>query len=259
MLTVDVTRAESAKFHRPLLLLHGSWTGVWLWTRLAAYLAHRGWESWMLSPAAPRTSLDPAGLEASIVDAVARAAQAPVIVAHGTAAAIASRVAARIGAPALVLFAPVVNDPLAPALGAMFRRAQFWRARLVGEGVPPPRGDLRTAFLGASVPTARAVLVPDSGAVFRALARGTLRVDDAGVRVGLVVSGEHDPISPAGAGAAFAAHHGWEHRVHPGHGHLALVEPGWEAVADGMHRWLIRALGAELLAFLDEEEDAAEE
>jgi hypothetical protein len=29
-----------------LLLLHGFWTGSWIWQPLVTYLAHRGWESW---------------------------------------------------------------------------------------------------------------------------------------------------------------------------------------------------------------------
>jgi hypothetical protein len=47
--------------------------------------------------------------------------------------------------------------------------------------------------------------------------------------------------------------------VYAGHGHCALIEPGWEALADGVHRWIVRTLGAHLLAFLDEDDDHADD
>ncbi len=255
MLNVEVTRAESAKFHRPLLLLHGLWTGRWLWRRSTSYLAHRGWESWVASPAEPRTGMDVARWDADADALVRRLPQVPVVIAHGSAVAFGARLAARIAAPALVAIAPVVSPFDAAGLAAIFRWPQFWLTRVRGARVGPPRGRRRALFVGSRVPDAETELVPDAAALFRALADGKVRLPaDAALR-GLVVSAAADVISPVDAAAELAARLGWEHHVFPDRGHLALVEPGWEAIADDVHRWLVRALGVSLLAFLDDLED----
>ncbi len=252
MLNVAVTRAESAKFHRPLLLLHGLWTGPWIWRRVTSYLAHRGWESWTVSPPVPRRDFDDAAWNVEMEHLVRHWPQAPVVVTHGTAAVLGARLAERVDAPALVTIAPVVPPLDVSLLGAPFRWPRSWRARLGGTHVPAPRGRARARFVGAA---RDATLVDDSGALFRALARGTLRLPAASARPGLVVSGGQDRISPPAGGAVLAARYGWDHEVYPDRGHLALVEDGWDALAAATHRWLIRTLGAPLLAFLDEEEE----
>jgi hypothetical protein len=35
-----------------------------------------------------------------------------------------------------------------------------------------------------------------------------------------------------------------------------MLAPGWEHLADDVHRWLVRTLGEKLLAFLDDDLDA---
>lgn len=256
MLNVEVTRAESAKFHRPLLLVHGLWTGPWIWKRFASYLAHRGWESWTLSPATPRRAFEIATWEAAAEQIGRRFPHAPVMVAHGTAMTLVARLAERLDAPALVTIAPVVTPADSSSLGAVFRRPQFWRARIAGVRVPPPRGRLRAGLVGGA---REATLVADDGALFRALARGTLRLPASAARSGLVISAERDPISPPVGGAELAARYGWDHRVYAGRGHLALVEEGWEEIAADAHRWLVRTLGASLLVFLDDEDEAGDQ
>ena len=256
MLNVAVTRAESAKFHRPLVLLHGLWTGPWIWQRMTSYLSHRGWESWTVSPPVPRRDFDVASWDTELDELVRRWPQAPVIVTHGTATVLGARLAERIDAPALVSIAPVVPAVDVPALATLFRAPRLWRARLGGARTPAPRGRARARLVGAA---RDAALVDDSGVLFRTLARGALRLPAASTRPGLVVSGGADPLSPAAGGAALAARYGWEHRVYPGRGHLAIVEDGWDTLAADTHRWLIRTLGAALLAFLDDEEEAQDD
>jgi len=60
---------------------------------------------------------------------------------------------------------------------------------------------------------------------------------------------------PHAAMRAVATRFGWTRRAYAGRGHFPMLEPGWENVADDVHRWIVQTLGAELLAFLDEEED----
>ena len=111
-LGVLVTPAESARFAAPLLLVHGLWSGAWIWGRMASYLAHRGWESWAIDRL---DGPEAAGLAAAGADVVgrcqgvARAMPAPpVLVAHDAGAAVALRIAAALGSPAVAVINPVL-------------------------------------------------------------------------------------------------------------------------------------------------------
>ncbi len=77
--TVDVVRAESSRFRHPLLMLHGLWTGAWIWRDFAAYLAHRGWDAF-----APSFLTDVVARDASerlrMLEEIARTLPAPPIV-----------------------------------------------------------------------------------------------------------------------------------------------------------------------------------
>jgi predicted alpha/beta hydrolase family esterase len=209
----------------------------------------------MVSSGEPRVGVDPTRWEAEADDIVRRLPEPPIVIGHGTAVVFAARTAARHAAPALVAIAPVVSPVDSPHLGAMLRWPQYSLARIGGRRVAPPRGRGRAMFLGAVGAAGDMALVSDSAPIFRALADGTLRLPTASTYPGLVISAARDAISPPDAAADLAARYGWEHRVYPSRGHLAVVEPGWEAIADDIHRWLIRTLGASLLAFLDEDDD----
>jgi hypothetical protein len=72
---------------------------------------------------------------------------------------------------------------------------------------------------------------------------------------GLLLSVEADALSPPAAGAQLAARLGWHSQTCARRGHFAMLERGWEEVADEAHRWIVRTLGAELLILLDESEE----
>jgi hypothetical protein len=251
---VEVARAESARFHRPLLFLHGLWTGAWIWAPFGGYLSHRGWESWApsLLEAEPPMSGHDAALKA-LGEIAARFPAPPIIVAHGTGVVTATILARTIGAPALVAITPMA----APADGGDLgfpRGPRYWPARLGASRLPAPSGGLARAVVGRA-PVRPSLLRADDGASFRALAAGRPRLLPlAGVPV-LAVSGGNDPLVRPETVAALAARQGWEHRPYADQGHLAMLEPGWEAFADDLHRWIIRVMGADLLAFLEESEE----
>jgi pimeloyl-ACP methyl ester carboxylesterase len=243
-LPVDVTRAESARFRRPLLFVHGLWTGSWIWHGFMAYLAHRGWESWA-----------PSFLEGGVADddrvmllrEVARAMPAPpVIVAHDVGAVIATTIAPSVQAPAVVAIAPTSPGP-----GSIDRWPRYWSARWFGSRVEPPRD------AAASVVVAEAAdrLRPDSGPFFRALVSRSLAMPAASVRTGLVVCAPQDPLSPVARGLSVARNYGWSFEEWSTPGHAPMLAEGWEALADRVHRWLVLSLGEELLAWLDDDAD----
>jgi pimeloyl-ACP methyl ester carboxylesterase len=251
---VEVARAESARFHRPLLFLHGLWTGAWLWAPLGGYLSHRGWESWApsLLEAEPRLSGHDAVLHA-LGEIAGRLPAPPIVVAHGTGVVTATILARTIGAPALVAIAPVVAPADGGDLGFV-RGPRFWAARLGSAGLPAPSGGLARAIAGRA-PVPPPLLRADDGAFFRALAASTLRLAPLdGIPV-LAVAGASDPLVQPKTVAALAERQGWEQRTYVEKGHLPMLEPGWEAFADDLHRWIIRVMGADLLAFLEESEE----
>jgi hypothetical protein len=236
-----------------LLLLHGLWTGAWIWQGLGGYLAHRGWESWapsLLEGDRPWSDHE------AMVDAVRAVAVAqpapPIIVAHDLGIVAAVALAHTLEIPAVVAIAPVL-PPSAGGGRSLLRRPQFWRTRLGAAVAPPPGGGLARALVGAGVDPTR--LRADAGAVVRALAADRLSVPTLASTPGLVVGGPDDPWSPSTATRALAERQGWEHRLEPGCGHLPMLEPGWERRADDLHRWIVRTLGADLLAFVEEEDD----
>lgn len=247
-LPVEITRPESAKFHHPLLLLHGLWTGDWIWQPFATYLAHRGWESWAPS-FTPPVGDDPRDVLARVVAAMPAA---PVVVAHDV-GVLAAAAAVGAATPALVAIAPLISPAESHGFRGIFAWPRFWRARLGGARVAAPRGAAALTLLGA----ARACgerLTADSGPRFRAVASGAIRLPARLAVPGLVVGGGRDPIVPPTLAATLASRYGWQHREYPERGHFPMLEPGWECVADDVHRWIIRTIGAELLAFLDDDD-----
>jgi pimeloyl-ACP methyl ester carboxylesterase len=253
-LPVDWTRAESPRFRHPLLLLHGLWTGSWIWRRLAGYLAHRGWEAWAPS----LLEAEPPVLEHAEalvhLERVARELPAPpIVVAHDAGVVAAMMLAAAIGAPAVVALAPLVAPADAGGGRGIFAWPQFWIAGRWAARVHPPWGAGGRAFLGAAGPL-RDRLRPESGPIFRGLAASRIRVPPVLPVPGLIVAGERDAIAPAAAGERLGARFGWTRTVAAGTGHFVMLEPGWERLADATHRWIVQALGADLLLFLEDEE-----
>ncbi len=254
-LSVEITRPESARFRHPLLLLHGLWTGAWIWEGFATYLAHRGWESW----APDLRSATPFADHASVVSALERMTGAlsapPIIIAHDAGLVAAALLAIHLPVPAVVGIAPLTPPADAGPHQSLFSWPRFWWLRRRGMVAHPPSGAAARTFLGSPPAFAVERLVPDSGAIFRALASSNVRMPPAVRCPGLVLSGDADAVSPPAEGARLAARLGWEAQTYARRGHFAMLEKGWEEVADGAHRWVVRTLGAGLLMLLEESEE----
>jgi pimeloyl-ACP methyl ester carboxylesterase len=239
-LKVEVVRAESARFRHPLLLLHGLWTGGWIWRDFAGYLAHRGWDSWLPSFAG----------ECSEGERVRQLAELrsilpapPIIVAHDASLVIAVDAAATLDAPALVGVSPLVGVTCGASLGVL-TRPQFWVARLFGGTLRPPRGSAGRALL-AGIGRESEPLRADSGAFLESVLRK--EIPAATARPGLLVLATDDPILPPQAAERLARTLGWSLDLQGTAGHFPMRAPGWDLVADRVHRWLVRAIGEDLL------------
>jgi pimeloyl-ACP methyl ester carboxylesterase len=252
-IAVDVVRAESARFRHPLLLIHGLWTGSWIWRGFAAYLAHRGWDAWAPSFLDGAASGTPADRLGQLVELCRTLPDPPVLLAHDAGAVTAAMLAARVGAPAIVAIAPLL--PRVQGEPGILSWPQFWPARLFSHEVKPPRGRAARLFLGGLADEASR-LRPDSGPWFRSLLSGAERFPDDPPCPGLVVCARGDPITSAIEGELLARRLDWSFDLGGTSGHFPMLAPGWEHLADDVHRWLVRTLGEKLLAFLGDDLDA---
>lgn len=243
---VDVSSAESERFRSPLLLLHGLWTGSWIWQPLAGYLANRGWEVWAPSFLEAGLVSDWQALASGIERIKQTLPSPPILVAHDTAGVFATLLADVLQAPALVAIAPLVAPADAGERG-IFAWPRFWTTRVWGRAVEPPTGPARRAFLGPL--TGKPTLLSDSGPGFRALASSRLLLPK-GVRCpGLVLGGTHDTITTPAVSTRIAARFGWRCSLYQGRGHFPMLEPGWEVLASDLHRWLVQTLGTSVILF----------
>lgn len=246
-LTVDVVRAEPARFRHPLLLVHGLWTGNWIWREFAGHLANRGWESWL--PSLLRAGFAPTFDERldELRDLCGSMSAPPVIVAHDAALALCISLARAVGAPAIVALAPWVRPSGGRLAGLL--EAHSRAAMLFASGLPPPQPPHRSL---AGVEDRAPELLADSGAYFRSLF--TPLPSPVGAFPGLVVAGSHDPAAPVNAVQRCAAALGCAFDLHESTGHFPMMHLGSERLADRVHRWIVRSTGHAMLLW-DEDGD----
>ena len=262
-LGVRVTRAEAERFAAPLLLIHGLWSGSWVWERMAGFLGHRGWESWALDlpgrPGAPTAEQGdvPADLLAHI-ETVARAMPGPpVLVAHDAGAVLALQSAAAVEARALVLINPTLRgqDARRCALGGLGRTVRA----ILGARLDPPTGMIAATYHGRVTNAVRQTLdgnlVPESGRLVYDLLRGQLDEKlPASLPPALLIGGARDPVHGPAVLTESARRLGAAQVVVEGT-HWLPIEERWRETATCAHRFIVRSLGGPLLLLRDEEAD----
>jgi pimeloyl-ACP methyl ester carboxylesterase len=270
-LRADVSAPERIKFTAPLVLVHGLWSGSWIWQEVGGALSQRGWEVWALDlrgrpGSQPVEAIGRIRLEDYSEDVVT-AAQAlwapPVVCGHDLGALLALLTASRLNPRALVLLSPLlprawVTDgrPPLPLAHLTVVPALLW-----GRPLHPPRLTVASDFLFTALPQSvhahlHARLQPDSGTVVRTLTREQLPfpLDKVSCPV-LVVSGSADRMSPPMTSRWLADRLRAEHREYPGQGHWLLAGEQWTKLTGDLHRWLILTLGESLLVPPEEEEE----
>ena len=245
--TVEVVRAECPRFRYPLVLLHGLWAGAWIWREVAPYLGHRGWDAWV--PSFVASGGRPMDLEARRVALGALVRELPgppILVTHDAGLALADLEAVTSRAPAVIAIAPIVG--LGPLGGP-----RLWMTRLAGRVAPIPGGRFAETFFAGLADYDRARIGPDSGSVLRAAISIERRPVDA--PRGLVVASDADLVAPLARCERFAKARGWDIERHGAAGHFPMLGRSATALGDRLHRWLVRALGGDLLAWIDDEEE----
>ena len=188
-----------------------------------------------------------------VLEEIARTLPAPpIVVTHDTGVVTGPAFAAAIGAPAIVAIAPV-GIPTEPSPTGIFAHPQFLWARMFGSGVQPPRGRAARLLL-RGLGRSRIASSLDSGPFLRAVLSRRARVHDPPPRPGLLVWSREDLIMPVSSAERTAERLGWSFDVHESAGHFPMLAGGCERLADRVHRWIVKAVGADLLAWLDDDD-----
>jgi pimeloyl-ACP methyl ester carboxylesterase len=269
-LRAEVSAPERTKFTAPLLLLHGLWSGGWIWHEVAGALSQRGWECWALDLRGRPGSRSVENLGRITVgdyveDVLVAARQLwapPVVCGYDLGALLALLSAARVRPRAVICLAPLLPQawvadgrPPAPLVRLAAVPALLW-----GHALRPPRPAMAGDFLFNTLPPAAhsqlyARLQPDSGMVARTLTRGDVSFPSAGLPCPvLVVSGGADRMSPPATARWLAERLSAEYRNYSGQGHWLLAGAQGKIVTGDLHRWLITTLGEALLVPPEEEE-----
>jgi pimeloyl-ACP methyl ester carboxylesterase len=269
-LRAEMSAPERNKFTAPLLLLHGLWSGSWMWHEASAAFSQRGWECWALDlRGRPGSHTVEAVGKIDLQDYVedvttaARALWAPpVICGHDLGALLALLAVQHISVRALLLIAPLLprawienGRPPLPLVQLSALPALLW-----GRPLSPPRRSIAADFLFNMLsPAVQTDLIPrlisDSGTVARSLtsnqAPSPLTTVSCPV---LIVSGSEDRMSPPAANRWLATQLPAAYREYPGHGHWLVADTQRTKLITDLHRWLIQTLGEELLVPEESEE-----
>lgn len=246
----------------PLFFVHGLWSTPAAFAGLRARLAAAGYAS--VAPALPYHDRPPDAPPAPelatlsvedcidfLVDEIARLPVKPVIAGHSLGGFLAQAVAARVGAPGLMLFAPaaagaVALAPVRTLAGIVLGGGRWWD-RPVRIDAAHARWGLFNAVPSAVAEAEIAALVWDSGRVlfelglpFLARTQAT-RIDHARLTMPtLIVVGEHDRMAPPAVARATARRIAGRIDYHelPGAGHWLWHGAVEEAVAQLAIRWI---------------------
>jgi pimeloyl-ACP methyl ester carboxylesterase len=235
----------------PVLFIHGIFADARVWTDWLPRFASRGLPAYAVNLRGRADSKPVANIGAVSIDdyvedaaSVARMIGRPAVVGHSMGGVIAQRLAERDLVRAMALVAP------APPRGIVLISAELVAKQLkylpnvfLNRPIPPNAADLRVVALNRASPELQervlAQLTPDSGRVGRELSITGVPVNAARVTCPvLVIAAEDDRFVPARTVARIARRYDAELRVMRGRGHMLVMEPGWESLADDVAVWI---------------------
>ena len=258
----QVERPEPLKFAWPIVLLPEMFTTTRHLAALLGYLATIGWEVYAPDLRAPigqgatatlkRFAFDDLlGLANEALDALAREA---IVMGHGVGGLAALKLAERASVKAAVAYAPAVPGVPSPLVTSWAARMARWR----GRPLYPPAGKLGFEFVADAEPYQREAairaMVPESAAMAFQIARGEVDFA-AGERAAprLIVAGDSDPFAPLAAVTQFSESIGARLVPMRSRGHWLVGGRALERAINETQRFLVRALGRDLLLLYPEE------
>lgn len=253
---------EPVKFAWPIMLLPELFATPRHLALVLGYLAATGWEVFVpnlravfgkgATPPIEKLSFnDLAALAGEALEAIGRDA---VVFGHGVGGLVALKLSAHRRVKASVAYAPLVPGFRTPLVGGFANRiAMMW-----GRPIKPPSGRTLFELIADSDPFTRDglinAMVPDSGALATDIMSGAIEfaaADKAAPR--LVVAGDSDIFAPLPQTTAFAESIGAKLATIAGRGHWLIGGRALERAINETQRFLVRALGQDLLLLYPEE------
>jgi pimeloyl-ACP methyl ester carboxylesterase len=254
-LLLDRASPRGARKPVPLLFVHGMWGGSWYWEHYLRAAAEAGWEAWGLNLRGHHGSRPVANLgEVGVADYVQdvldclRVLGEAVLVGHSMGGVIAQRVAEVGGTRAAVfLTSAAPRGILLLRWPVLWRMARYLRPIFGSAPFLATRTDADALILNRLSPERQAGvyarMVPESGRAARELAFGLIGVDERLIGCPtLVVGAEQDRITPPAVQRRIAAKYAADYLEMAGHGHMLMLEEGWEGPFKEILSWVETAL-----------------
>ena len=255
-------RPEPLKFVWPIVLLPELFATPRHLALVFGYLASIGWEVFVpdlraafgKGPTHPLGKLrfnDLAALAGEAIDGIGRDA---IVAGHGVGGLVALKLSEHRRVKAAVAYAPLVPGFRTPLIGGLANRlAMMWRLPIA-----PPRGRVLFELIADADPFTRDglinAMVPDSGAIAADVTAGAIEFaapDKAAPR--LIVAGDSDIFAPLARSRQFAESIGAKLATIGGRGHWLIGGRALERAMNETQRFLVRALGQDLLLLYPEE------
>ncbi|WP_193222332.1 alpha/beta fold hydrolase [Alkalilimnicola sp. S0819] len=243
-----------------LLFVHGASAGSWNWETFLHHFAGLGYDCYAMNLRGhpPNPELDNLGAlslndyAADVRGVIAELGGEPVLIGHSMGGAIAQMVATDTPLKALVMASS------APVAGVKFQNPPFniWFLLHIFKSLPamirkkplkPGFKVSKSAVLNrVEAERQRAVfdkMVPESAVAGVEVLKGEVSADLTGSSIPrLVISGTDDHTSVIAMEREIAQQQGADLIELQGHGHMFMLEPGWEQCAEKLHEWF-RAKG----------------
>jgi pimeloyl-ACP methyl ester carboxylesterase len=253
---------EPVKFAWPIMLLPELFATPRHLGLIAGYLSSIGWEVFVpdlravfgrgATPAVARVRFgDVVAVAGEALDGIGREA---VVLGHGVGGLAALKLSEHRRAKAAVAYAPLAPGFQTPLVGGFANRI----AMMMGKTIKPPRGRVLFELVADSDPFTRDGLInamaPDSGVLATEVVKGAIEfapADKAAPR--LVVAGDSDIFAPMQQTTKFAESIGAKLATIAGRGHRIVGGRALERAINETQRFLVRALGQDLLLLYPEE------
>ena len=253
---------EPVKFAWPIMILPDLFATPRHLALVLGYLASIGWETFVpnlravfgqgSTPSLEKLRFnDLAAVAGEALDAIGRDA---VVLGHGVGGLIALKLSGHGRAKAAVAYAPLVPGFRTPLVGGLANRM----ATMLGRPIKPPTGRVLFELIADSDPFTRdgliKAMVPDSSVLATDVISGAIEfaaADKSAPR--LVVAGDSDIFAPLPNTTAFAESLGAKLATIAGRGHWLIGGRALERAINETQRFLVRALGQDLLLLYPEE------
>jgi pimeloyl-ACP methyl ester carboxylesterase len=228
-----------------VLFIPGYFADATVFTEWLPYFAARGYSAHAINlrgrcGSRPTVDLGRATMDDFADDAsvVAKTLGAPLVVGHSMGGLIAQQLAERGNARAIALIAPAPPRGITVlSLRLAIKQLKYLPAIFRSKLVKPDREDLRDIVANRVPPEFQDFFLdrlrPDSGRAARDMSITGVPVDATRVTCPmLVLAAELDRFIPMSIVKRIATRYDAPLVTFPGRGHMIIVEPGWEVVAD---------------------------